>query len=285
MKFMFPAAALAALAFGCSHGSANTRTAANDSGTTSTNSDSALNGGQPTAGTVATGNQGTSVASNGASANNSVPSDTNAPNPAVGSTASNGQTGAGYGTSSTSSTGNSGTNTPNSPSGTNPGVGSTTSNGTTAGGSVSAHNGTAPVTSDPSASSGSKPDFSSSGAASMSNGSPHGTNTPGLPGSAENNPNAGSTDEGSLRTVTGAVAKIDSNSITLDQSAGGVTLTVDSSTQIMRRGKAVTAGISAIHEGQQIRAKFDPASNRADKIEVMGTKKHHKDAAATPAPQ
>jgi len=119
----------------------------------------------------------------------------------------------------------------------------------------------------------------------MSNGSPNGTNTPGAPGSAENTPTAGSKDDSSMRTVTGAVAKIDSNSITLDQSAGGVTLTVDSSTQIMHHGHAVTAGISSIHEGQQIRAKFDPASNRADKIEVMSMKKHHKDSAATSQPQ
>jgi hypothetical protein len=77
--------------------------------------------------------------------------------------------------------------------------------------------------------------------------------------------------------VTGAVEKVDQNSITLDQSAGGVTLTVDSQTQVMRRGQPVAAGISAIHEGTQVRASFDPASNRADKIEVMGKAKkgHH----------
>jgi hypothetical protein len=79
-----------------------------------------------------------------------------------------------------------------------------------------------------------------------------------------------------LRTVTGAVAKVDLNSITLDQAAGGVTLTVDSQTQVLRRGQPIAAGISAIHEGAQIRASFDPASNRADKIEVMGRMKHKK---------
>ena len=41
----------------------------------------------------------------------------------------------------------------------------------------------------------------------------------------------------------------------------------------MRRGQPVAAGISAIHEGTQVRASFDPASNRADKIEVMGKAK------------
>jgi hypothetical protein len=93
-----------------------------------------------------------------------------------------------------------------------------------------------------------------------------------------------SSDKSSLKTVTGAVAKVDENSITLDQSAGGVTLTVDSQTQIMRRGHPVSSGITSIREGEQVRASFDPASNRADKIEVMGKAKmkHHKSAADAP---
>jgi len=70
------------------------------------------------------------------------------------------------------------------------------------------------------------------------------------------------------------VAHVDQNSITLDQSAGGVTLTVDSQTQVLRRGQPVASGISAIREGTQVRASFDPASNRAEKIEVMGRAKH-----------
>jgi hypothetical protein len=73
--------------------------------------------------------------------------------------------------------------------------------------------------------------------------------------------------------VTGSVQKVDQNSITLDQ---GVTLTVDSQTQVLRRGQPVAAGISAIREGTQVRASFDPASNRAEKIEVMGTKSKSK---------
>src|SRR5207253_3967702 len=86
-----------------------------------------------------------------------------------------------------------------------------------------------------------------------------------------------SSDTSNLRTVTGSVAKVDENSITLDQAAGGVTLTVDSQTQVIRRGKPA-AGISSIREGEQVRASFDPASNRAEKIEVMGKAKmkHHK---------
>jgi hypothetical protein len=73
--------------------------------------------------------------------------------------------------------------------------------------------------------------------------------------------------------VTGSVSKVDQNSITLDQ---GVTLTVDSQTQVLRRGQPVAAGIAAIREGTQVRASFDPASNRADKIEVMSSKKSKK---------
>jgi hypothetical protein len=69
---------------------------------------------------------------------------------------------------------------------------------------------------------------------------------------------------------------VDQNSITLDQSAGGVTLTVDSQTQVLRSGQPIAAGISAIKEGTQVRASFDPASNRADKIEVMGKTAKHK---------
>jgi hypothetical protein len=86
-----------------------------------------------------------------------------------------------------------------------------------------------------------------------------------------------------LKTVTGAVAKVDENSITLDQTAGGMTLMVDANTQFVRRGQPIAAGISAIHEGEQVRASFDPASNRADKIEVMGRMKHHKAAPDTNA--
>ncbi|MFL5014560.1 hypothetical protein, partial [Rhizobium sp.] len=87
-----------------------------------------------------------------------------------------------------------------------------------------------------------------------------------------------SSDQANLRTVTGSVQRVDQNSITLDQ---GVTLTVDSQTQVLRRGQPVAAGISAIKEGTQVRASFDPASNRADKIEVMGTKSKKKSPSST----
>jgi hypothetical protein len=119
---------------------------------------------------------------------------------------------------------------------------------------------------------GSSGSTGSSGSAGSS-GSMYGSNS-GTSGSA-----SGSADTGNLRTVTGQVQKVDQNSITLDQ---GVTLTVDSQTQILRRGQPVAAGISAIQEGSQVRASFDPASNRAEKIEVMGkAKKHHKSGSSS----
>jgi hypothetical protein len=80
-------------------------------------------------------------------------------------------------------------------------------------------------------------------------------------------------DSGGLRQVTGQVAKVDqtANSITLDQASGGLTLTVDQNTKIQRNGKAAM-GLTGIHEGEQVRASFDPASNRADSIEVTSRK-------------
>lgn len=81
--------------------------------------------------------------------------------------------------------------------------------------------------------------------------------------------------QASLRSVTGSVSKIDaqSQSITLDQAAGNLTLTVDSTTRVWRNGRPLL-GIQSIREGQKVRASFDPASNRASKIEVMGGKRH-----------
>jgi hypothetical protein len=88
--------------------------------------------------------------------------------------------------------------------------------------------------------------------------------------------------QGSLRTVSGSVAKVDQDSITLDQSAGGVTLTVDSQTQVIRNGRPST-GISSIKQGENVRASFDPASNRADKIEVMAKKGRHHRKSSSPS--
>jgi hypothetical protein len=95
-----------------------------------------------------------------------------------------------------------------------------------------------------------------------------GSGSMGQPGTSGSGSASG--DTGNLRQVTGQVAKVDqtANSITLDQASGGLTLTVDQNTKVQRNGKA-TMGLTGIREGEQVRASFDPASNRADSIEVM----------------
>jgi hypothetical protein len=130
------------------------------------------------------------------------------------------------------------------------------------------------------------------GSVGSASGSTYGQNPTGSAGSTSGSTAAGgsvagsASDNSNLKTVTGSVAKVDENSITLDtQSAGGVTLTIDSQTQIVRRGQPISSGVSSIHEGEQVRASFDPASNRADKIEVMGkAKKMKQQKGASDAP-
>jgi hypothetical protein len=232
MKVTFPLALAAALIFGCSSSSKNTRTAGNDTGMTQSGS---IAGTQGTAG-GANGTQGSVSTATSAQPNNPsnpVPSSNTANNPGADATAS--------GTTATAgSTPPATAQNPPSTSGTIAGdTSSTTGTGSIAGTSAAVASGSA-------------------------------------------------IDNASLRTVTGAVAKVDTNSITLDQAAGGVTLTVDSQTQVLHKGQPIAAGISAIREGQQVRASFDPASNRADKIELMARPmKHHKktgasDSSATP---
>jgi hypothetical protein len=172
------------------------------------------------------------------------------------------------GTATTDSTGT--TNQPNS--GTVATAPSDNSQGSMSG-SASAQ-GTTPPTS---GSSGTPGTVSSSGSSGSTYGSAGTT-------AAGGSVSGSSSDNSNLKTVTGSVAKVDENSITLDQSAGGMTLTVDSQTQIVRRGQPVSSGVTSIREGEQVRASFDPASNRADKIEVMGKEKlkHHKSAVDAP---
>jgi hypothetical protein len=254
MKIAYPIALAAALVFACSSGSKNTRTAGNDTGVTQSGS---VQGTQGTAG-GANGAQGSSTATaqsttnptDAQTANNSTGTDANTPGSvgAQGTSGSVTQPGTAQGSASGTTYGQSGTS------------------GTVAG--QSDPSGAAAGQSGTSGSTYGQSGTSSSGSATMGSGSTYGQNT--ASGSASV---PGSSDNASLRTVTGAVAKVDENSITLDQAAGGVTLTIDSQTQVIRRGQPIAAGISAIHEGTQVRASFDPASNRADKIEVMGKAK------------
>jgi hypothetical protein len=56
---------------------------------------------------------------------------------------------------------------------------------------------------------------------------------------------------------------------------------------VVRAGQPAP-GISSIHEGEQVRASFDPSSYRAEKLEVVtkSSKKHHHGSTtpATPPP-
>jgi hypothetical protein len=251
MKLTYGMALAAALLFGCSSGSKSTKTAGNDTGITQSGS---ISGTQGTA-AGATGTQGTSTASAGTS---------NTPN-------NPGATVSGQGTVDTNTQSSMGTQ--GSSMGTQGSVSATQQQGTPrdnppAQGTIGG------TSSGTSATIGGTTAQSSTGTSGSVNAPPAAVGSSGaVSGSVSDNSN--------LRTVTGAVAKVDQNSITLDQSAGGVTLTVDSQTQVIRKGKA-GAGLSSIHEGEQVRASFDPASNRAEKIEVMGRSsgklmKHHKD--------
>jgi hypothetical protein len=250
MKMTYGLALAAALAFACSSGSKSTRTAGNDTGTTQSGSIS--------------GTQGTAAGANGAQ-------------------------GTATGATGTSNTPNSGS-VSQTPADTNtPGSMSTQGTASSQQGTVSGAASPQTDTSTVGGTSGSSASGTVGGTSSSSTygqGSVSGTTAP--PSSASGTV-AGSADNSNLRTVTGSVAKVDENSITLDQAAGGVTLTIDSQTQVIRRGKPA-AGISSIREGEQVRASFDPASNRAEKIEVMGKAKMHRQQKAvgsdqrTPAP-
>ena len=72
-----------------------------------------------------------------------------------------------------------------------------------------------------------------------------------------------------VRTVTAPVAAVRQDSIVFGPAGGNMTLKVDSSTKIFRAGLPVSEGISAIHEGQQVRARFDATQNRANRIELI----------------
>jgi hypothetical protein len=83
-----------------------------------------------------------------------------------------------------------------------------------------------------------------------------------------------------LKSAVGRVSKVDSDgkSISIASRGGSpITLTVDDSTQIIDSSGATSSDLSSIKEGSQVRASFDPASNHAQRIEVMGrSKKMHK---------
>ena len=102
----------------------------------------------------------------------------------------------------------------------------------------------------------------------------------GTTGSSGSMDRSASASSANLKSAVGRVQKVDSDSKSISiASRGGspITLTVDDSTQIVDSSGSTTSDLSAIKEGSQVRASFDPASNHAQRIEVMGrSKKMHK---------
>ena len=95
--------------------------------------------------------------------------------------------------------------------------------------------------------------------------------TSGSRGSMDRSASAGSS--ANLKSAVGRVSKVDSDakSIIISSRQGDrITLTVDDSTQIVDSSGGSSSDLSSLREGSQVRASFDPASNRAQRIEVMG---------------
>ena len=72
-----------------------------------------------------------------------------------------------------------------------------------------------------------------------------------------------------IKTVTAPVLAVGNDTIKFGAGGDNVTLKVDAGTSIVRSGMPVSEGLSAIHEGQQVRASFDPLQNRATRIEIL----------------
>ena len=90
-----------------------------------------------------------------------------------------------------------------------------------------------------------------------------------------------------LKSAVGRVSKVDpdSKSVVISSRQGDrITLTVDDNTQIVDSSGSSTSDLSAIREGTPVRATFDPASNRAEKIEVMGKASKKDTKARAPNP-
>src|SRR5207253_667981 len=111
------------------------------------------------------------------------------------------------------------------------------------------------------------------------------TGTSGSRGSMDRSSSSGSM--ANLKSAVGRVSKVDpdNKSVVISSRQGDrITLTVDDNTQIVDSSGSSSTDLSAIREGSQVRASFDPASNRAQRIEVMGKsgkKAMHKKSAST----
>ncbi len=233
----------AALLVACSGSNKETRTASN----TGTTTQGPVEGTQSAAGSqgqVAT--QGSSTATPGSASDSTTSGTTGAPASGTSTDTSSmgsdrsGQsnTSSTYGQSNPSTSSSSSSATPGSSTGSTYGQGGTGSSGSTYG-----QSGTAP-----------------------SDGS---MGTSGSSGSTDRTASSSA----NLKSAVGRVSKVDpdSKSVVISSRQGDrITLTVDDNAQIVDSSGSSTSDLSAIREGTPVRATFDPASNRAEKIEVMG---------------
>ncbi|HUJ27405.1 MAG TPA: hypothetical protein VLW85_15380 [Myxococcales bacterium] len=73
-----------------------------------------------------------------------------------------------------------------------------------------------------------------------------------------------------VNTITGSVARLDRDHITLDAPSGSVDLKVDSGTQVLRRsGMPLAEGISGLQEGDRVSASYDPSSKHVNSITLF----------------
>ncbi|HKB77855.1 MAG TPA: hypothetical protein VKC58_14735 [Myxococcales bacterium] len=198
--------------------------------------------------------------------NPSTSSDSSSTSPGSSSGSTYGQSGTG---SSGSTSGQSGTGS-STGSGS---YGSTGSSGSTYGQSGTGSSGSTYGQSGTGSSTGSG-SYGSSGSTSGQSGSAQSdtsTGTSSSRGSMDRGSSAGSM--ANLKSAVGRVSKVDpdNKSVVISSRQGDrITLTVDDNTQIVDSSGSASSDLSAIREGAQVRASFDPASNRAEKIEVMG---------------
>src|SRR5712692_2050330 len=248
----------AALLVACSGSNKETRTASNTA-STGTSTQGSVEGTQSAAGSqgqVAT--QGSSTATPGSASGSTTSGTTGAP--ASGTSTDTSSMGSDRsGQSNTSSTyGQGGTGS----SGSTYGQGGTGSSGSTYGQNN-------PSTG--SSSSSATPD-SSTGSTYGQGGTAPSDSSVGTSGSRGSTDRAASS-SANLKSAVGRVSKVDSDSksIVISSRQGDrITLTVDDNTQIVDSSGSSSSDLSAIREGAPVRATFDPASNRAEKIEVMG---------------
>jgi len=284
----------AALLVACSGSNKETRTASNTA-STGTSTQGSVESTQSAAGSqgqVAT--QGSSTATPGSASGSTTSGTTGAPASGTSTDTSSmgsdrsGQsnTSSTYGQNNPSTGSSSSSATPDGSTGSTYGQGGTGSSGSTYGqggtgssGSTYGQGGTGSSGSTYGQNNPSTGSSSSSATPDSSTGSTYGQGgTAPSDSSVGTSGSRGSTDRAAsssanLKSAVGRVSKVDSDSksIVISSRQGDrITLTVDDNTQIVDSSGSSSSDLSAIREGAPVRATFDPASNRAEKIEVMG---------------